>query len=324
MEKNIAVIGCGYWGKNLVRNFYELGALNTICDLDKKILEANKQRYPEISIVSSFEEVLDNSKIRAVVIATPASTHFSLTKKALLHGKDVLVEKPLALRLEEGEELVNLTRAEKRILMVDHILQYHPAVIKLKALIDGDFLGKIQYIYSNRLNLGKLRKEENILWSFAPHDISVILRLVGDFPDKIDAFGEAYIQKEKEIYDITLTNLTFKDGLKAHIFVSWLHPFKEQKMIVVGDKTMAVFNDLEEEKLTLFPHRVELRDEYPVVASKAERNPIHIDEKEPLKEACLHFLECVEKRLRPKTDGEEGLRVLKVLQEAEYVLKRKR
>ncbi|MFC1703614.1 Gfo/Idh/MocA family protein [Candidatus Omnitrophota bacterium] len=317
----VAVIGCGYWGKNLVRNFAELGALAAIYDQDSSCIEAMQQKYGPIQTIDSFEACLVDKRFTAVVLAIPAEFHYSMVKEALLAGKDVFVEKPLALTIEEGTELVRLANEKQKILMVDHILQYHPAVIKLKELIDGGTLGKLQYVYSHRLNIGKLRREENILWSFAPHDISVILSLAGEFPLKVRAFGEAYLQQQ--VFDTTITDLSFRDRLRAHIFVSWLHPFKEQKLVIVGDKSMAVFDDLlvAESKLTLYPHKVEWVNRIPV-ASKAEGESVPIEKKEPLKEACKHFLECIQNRTSPKTDGKEALEVLKVLALAQKDLDR--
>ncbi len=313
----LAVIGAGYWGKNLVRNFAQLKVLQTICDNDQTLLNSFKKNY-SVKYAADWKEVLKDKSINAVAIATPAVSHYKIAKQALLAKKDVFVEKPLALNVKEAEELIALAAKEKRILMADHILQYHPAVVKLKTLIDKGVLGKLQYIYSHRLNIGKLRREENILWSFAPHDISVILRLVGQEPKKVRAFGEAYLQKG--IYDTTMTDLTFHDRLKAHIFVSWLHPFKEQKLVVIGDKNMAVFNDLEEKnKLLLYPHKVRWVNRIPV-ADKAQAQIIPLEKKEPLKEACLHFLDCVKKRKTPQTDGREALAVLKILKEAQSTL----
>jgi UDP-2-acetamido-3-amino-2,3-dideoxy-glucuronate N-acetyltransferase len=317
--RNIAVIGCGYWGKNLVRNFYNLNALHTVCDSDKEREGEYKENYQEISFSTSLQAVFYNPEIKAVAIATPAATHYSITKEALLHDKDVFVEKPLALRLKEALELVRLAGKKKRILMIDHLLQYHPAIIKLKSIINEGILGAIQYIYSNRLSIGKFRKEENILWSFAPHDISVILSLVGKMPIRVDAFGEAYLQKD--IYDTTLTTLVFNDKLKAHIFVNWLHPFKEQKLVVIGTRNMAVFDDQSEEKLVLFPHKVKWVNGMPI-ASKAPHNAVKISSEEPLEKACSHFLNCVRKRKKPITDGREALRVLEVLNSAQNALER--
>ncbi|MDA8326923.1 MAG: Gfo/Idh/MocA family oxidoreductase, partial [Nitrospiraceae bacterium] len=248
--KNIGLVGLGYWGKNILRNLYELGVLHTACDADAGTLKERKEKFPDAGYTSSFKSLLDNPEIKGIAVVTPAATHYETVKSALKAGKDVFVEKPLALTVKEGEELVRLAREAGRVLMVGHILQYHPAVIKLKELVSAGELGKMQYIYSNRLNIGKLRTEENILWSFAPHDISVILMLLGqEGPVDVKAFGGDYLNKG--IYDTTLTALEFSNGVIGHIFVSWLHPFKEQKLVVVGSKAMAVFDDVSKEKLFL-------------------------------------------------------------------------
>jgi len=315
--KDIAVIGSGYWGKNLIRVFWELGALHTICDVDGKKLEVFKNKYPDITTVLSYKGLLEDENISAVVIATPAVYHYKMAKEALLSNKDVFVEKPLSLEVREGGELAALAREKGRVLMVGHILQYHPAVIKLRELINKGDLGKIQYIYSNRLNIGKIRSEENILWSFAPHDISVILMLLGEMPETVYATGGSYLQQQ--IPDTTLTTLDFPSGVKAHIFVSWLHPFKEQKLVVVGDKKMAVFDDTSEEKLMLYSHKIQWLQRIPV-ASKADAEKVAVDMEEPLKAECQHFLECIKKGLTARTDGWEGLRVLQVLQSSQQSL----
>jgi len=318
-DKMIAVIGAGYWGKNLVRNFMELEVLLTVCDTNTESVKDLLINHRHVELTSQFEKCLIDKNILAVAIATPAEFHYKMAKEALIAGKDVFVEKPLSLNIGEAEDLVRLAEEKKRVLMVDHILQYHPAILRLKELIDGGRLGKLQYIYSNRLNIGKLRREENILWSFAPHDISAILYLTEEFPLKVRAFGEAYLQQN--IYDTTITDLTFHDKLKAHIFVSWLHPFKEQKLVVIGDKNMAVFDDVAEKKLILYPHKVEWIHRNPV-ASREQAEVVAVETKEPLKEACMHFLDCVNKRSRPRTDGNEGLAVLKVLDAAQNYLDR--
>lgn len=317
--RNISVIGCGDWGKNLIRNFNTLGALYSVCDLDiNKKDEIIKKYGKDIIFTTSYKEVFRDPKIKAVAIATQADMHYSVAKEALLHNKDVFVEKPLALNFKQGKLLTDLAKEKGRILMVGHLLQYHPAVIKLKELIDKKELGKIQYIYSNRLNIGKLRKEENILWSFAPHDISVILMLVGSEPMEIGCFGDDYLNEG--IFDVTLTTLVFKDKIKAHIFVNWLHPFKEQKLVVIGSQAMAVFDDMTQEKLFIYPHRVEWKDGRIPVAHKAEHYCMPVKNKEPLMEEVSHFIECIAKRKMPKTDGKEGTRVLKVLEAAEKIL----
>ncbi|MDD4909003.1 MAG: Gfo/Idh/MocA family oxidoreductase [Candidatus Omnitrophica bacterium] len=314
----IAVIGCGYWGKNLVRNLYELGVLDTVCDTNKTALSQALSLYPKIKTTADVGAVLRSQIIEAVAIATPAVTHYELTKKAILAGKDVFVEKPLALTVKEAQELIKLAEEKKKIIMVGHILQYHPAVLKLKELVAGGELGKIRYIYSNRLNIGKLRTEENILWSFAPHDISAILMLMEEEPVKVTAFAGDYLNPG--INDVTLTTLEFKNGVKGHIFVSWLHPYKEQKLIVVGSKAMAVFDDVSKEKLFLYPHTIEWHNGKIPVARKADYQVVPIGQGEPLKLELEHFLECVNNRKSPRTSAEEGLKVLKILEKAENSL----
>jgi len=315
----IAVIGGGYWGKNLVRNFSGLNVLHAICDVNPETIRQLKEQYPDQQFYDSPDAVFSDPEIDAVAIATPAESHGQLVKKALESGKDVFVEKPLCLSESEAEELVAMN--PERILMVGHLLWYHPAIVKLKQLIDEGDLGRIQYIYSNRLNLGKIRREENILWSFAPHDISVILGLVGEMPTNIQTQGGNYLHQQ--IADATVSLLSFPSGVKAHIFVSWLHPFKEQKLIVVGDKKMAVFNDMEaEDKLVLYPHSIDWKNQMPV-AKKGEGLSVKLSSEEPLRAECSHFIESIQTRKLPRTDGKEGLRVLKVLQECQASMESK-
>src|SRR3990167_6103161 len=315
LNQKIAVIGTGYWGKNLVRNFAEIGVLHAVCDENEETVKKQQNTYKIGHAFTDFEKLLSETDCDGIAIATPAATHFTIAKKALLAGKDIFVEKPLSINIRAAQELIHLAKNHRRILMVDHILQYHPAIVKLKQLIEDGALGKLQYIYSNRLNIGKFRHEENILWSFAPHDISVILALVGQEPEKVRAFGEAYLQDE--VVDSTITHFRFKNRLKAHIFVSWLHPYKEQKLVVIGSHAMAVFDDMNiESKLVLYPHKIDWIKHIPV-AEKAEKEIVPIENSEPLKEACLHFLKCMDTRQKPRTDGEEALAVLKVLQQAQ-------
>jgi UDP-2-acetamido-3-amino-2,3-dideoxy-glucuronate N-acetyltransferase len=315
-DMKIAVVGTGYWGKNHVRNFYELKALEGIYDSDPRVVASLKEVYSGIKAYSNYEEVL-KSDVEGIVLATPAITHYVLAKQALLAGKHVLVEKPLALEESDGNDLVECGKKAMKRLMVGHVLQYHSAVIKLKELIEAGELGKIQYIYSNRLNIGRIRTEENILWSFAPHDLSVMLMLLNEIPISVKSTGGSYLQQG--VADVTMTTLDFASGVKGHIFVSWLHPFKEQKLIVVGDKKMAVFDDLEEEKLKLYAHTVEWHQRMPI-AIKAKAEVIPLEKLEPLKEECTHFMECISNGTKPRTDGEEGLNVLKVLTACENSL----
>ena len=313
---NIAVIGAGYWGKNLIRVFNKLDVLKIICDLDKKILAERKKEYPNLQTTADFKKILKDKGIKGIVIATPAVTHFKLAKQTLLAKKDVFVEKPLALKVEEGKELVKLAKKKKLILMVGHLLLYHPAIVKLEGMIKKGELGDIRYIYSNRLNFGKLRTEENVLWSFAPHDVAVILDLIENIlgmPKKIIvmATGKHYLQEK--IPDVTLSFLEFGKNKSAHIFVSWLNPFKEQKFCVIGSKAMAVFDDQIKDKLLIYRHKVNHTKDGRLEAIKAEGEVIKIKEKEPLREEATHFLNCLKTRKKPKTDGQEGLEVLKIL-----------
>ncbi|MFA4933757.1 MAG: Gfo/Idh/MocA family oxidoreductase [Candidatus Omnitrophota bacterium] len=316
--KFMGVLGLGSWGKNVFRNFYEMGLIHTACDISPKVVSIFKNEFPGPVYTSSIKEVLLNPDIKSVSIATPASTHYEIAKNALLLGKDVFVEKPLALNSKDGQKLMEFAKKKQRILMVGHILNYHPAVIKLKSLLVSGKLGKIQYIYSNRLNIGKLRTEENILWSFAPHDISMIIMLLEEEPIKVSASGQDSFGRG--VYDTTVTNLDFASGIKGHIFVSWLHPYKDQKLIVVGSKAMAVFDDISQEKLFFYPHRIEWKNGDMPIARKADYEVIPTDKGEPLRLELEHFVECVKYRRRPMTDALEGIKVLKILESAERSL----
>ena len=312
----IAVVGSGYWGKNLVRNFHNLGVLSLICDKDHTVLKKFITDYPNVKTCVAFSDVIHDELINGVVLATPAETHYSLAREALLAGKHVLVEKPLVLNEFQGRELIELAKGSRLTLMVGHLLQYHPVFLKLRDLVAAGELGRIDYIYSHRMNLGKIRREENILWSFAPHDISMILALAGEPPEKVIAMGGNYLHRK--IADVTTTHLEFPSGIKAHIFVSWLHPFKEQKLVVVGDRKMAVFDDTLhwQDKLLLYPHEIRWECGIPV-PNKAEPQRVQILEAEPLREECKHFLDCISNGCSPRTDGFEGLMVLKILNAAQ-------
>jgi len=313
----VAVVGVGYWGKNLVRNFHELGALGVLCDADSSMEATCRSRYQGVGFTSDYARVLSDPSVDAVALATPAVTHYEMAKAALEAGKDVLVEKPLAIDVKHGEDLVRRAESKRRILMVGHILRYHPAILKLQQLIRDGILGKINYVYSNRLNIGKIRTEENILWSFAPHDISVILSLLGEMPVQVTCQGSAYLNQD--VADVTLSHFQFPSGVQAHIFVSWLHPIKEQRLVVVGSEKMAVFDDTAENKLVLYPHRVEWKNRIPT-AVKANAEAVPLDDREPLRAECQHFLDCVEIRTTPVSSGAEGLRVLRVLDACQRAL----
>jgi predicted dehydrogenase/acetyltransferase-like isoleucine patch superfamily enzyme len=315
----VAMVGCGHWGKNLTRNFAQLGALASVTDHDP----ATARRMSEQFSVShlDWQQVLKSREIDAVAIAVPAERHAELAAAAMDAGKDVYVEKPLALDLSDAERLCRRAEQDGRVLMVGHLLQYHPAFLKLREMVREGWLGRLQYLYSNRLNLGKIRREENILWSFAPHDISMILSLTGEEPSEVSAVGAYYLHQR--IADVTTTHMGFPGGERAHIFVSWLHPFKEQKLVAVGDAGMATFDDSQpwDSKIVYYPHKVAWRDGMPV-PEKAEGEPVPVAQDEPLKLECQHFLDCIASRARPRTDGAEGLRVLRVLNAAQDALQR--
>jgi UDP-2-acetamido-3-amino-2,3-dideoxy-glucuronate N-acetyltransferase len=314
----VAVIGNGYWGKNLVRTFHQLNALECVCDLRPELRARAESEY-HARTCKDLSEVLCDDRVQAVAIAAPAAAHYPIARESLLAGKDVYVEKPLALCAAEGLDLVACAQRHERLLMVGHILQYHPAILALKNMIDRGELGRIQYLYSSRLNLGKLRTEENILWSFAPHDISAILFLLEELPSYVSSHSGTYVNSS--VADTTLTTCEFQSGVKAHIFVSWLHPFKEQKLTIVGSRKMAVFDDVEpEHKLVLYSHRIDWLNRVPV-AHKGEGQVVPLPADEPLRTECEHFLECVVTRQRPRTDGQNGVQVLNVLEACETSLK---
>jgi UDP-2-acetamido-3-amino-2,3-dideoxy-glucuronate N-acetyltransferase len=319
--KNLALIGAGYWGRNLARNFHQLGALAVVCDSSDEVLAAQSAACPGIRVTKSVEEVLSDASITRVAIAAPAARHFDLAQRALQAGKDVFVEKPLALDVREGLALVDLAEKHGRILMVGHLLQYHACVRAIQRLVAEGALGKLQYITSNRLNLGKIRREENALWSFAPHDISVVLSLVGgEMPDRVRCIGEAYLHHG--VADVTLTTMSFPGGVNAHVHVSWINPFKEQRLTVVGSHGMLVFDDTLPwaEKVILYRQPLVWEGGVVPTAKKAAGEAVVVPEEEPLRLECSHFLECCNERKAPVTDGEEGLRVLEVLNAAQRSL----
>lgn len=317
-QPNIALLGNGYWGKNLARNFDSLGVLKVICDSSEAGRSAAAEVAPEAAIESDFDVVLKDKTIDAVAIATPAETHCKLALLAMEAGKDVFVEKPLALSYAEGRLMEKKARDLSRILMVGHLLEYHPAILKVREMITAGELGRINYIYSNRLNFGKVRTEENALWSFAPHDIAIILRLIGELPLEVTSVGGSYITPN--LADVTVSNMHFRSGVRAHVFVSWLNPFKEQKLVVVGDRKMAVFDDTsQDEKLVLFDQRVDVEDRTPILQKK-DSLVVELETGEPLRNECAHFVECVAEHKIPLTDASSGNNVLRVLQACEASL----
>ncbi|MGB2990771.1 MAG: Gfo/Idh/MocA family oxidoreductase [Candidatus Zixiibacteriota bacterium] len=325
----IGLIGCGAWGKNLLRNFANLPGctLLTCCDESPKQIERLCPSYPGIKFTQDHKEIIENPNLDAVVISTPPATHFELCKAAILADKDVFVEKPLVLEVKQGEELVRLAEEKKKILMVGHIMEYHAATLKLKEYIDKGELGRVYYLYSTRVNLGKVRDIENALWSFAPHDISMILFLLDKDPVTVTATGECSLQKDKAVEDVVFMTMHFADGVMAHVHVSWLDPHKDRKLTIVGDKKMAVFDDTKSaEKIWIYDKGVETKQDYSTYGEYLSLRfgdvviP-RIPATEPLRTECQHFIECVQSRKTPRSDGRDGLRVSKVLDAAQRSLK---
>ena len=317
----------GGWGKNLIRNYYQIDSadLRWVCDLDDQKRYASQSQFPATFDTAHLDDLLDDSELDAVVIATTAPSHYSLGKRVLLAGKDLYIEKPFTLSVEDARELIEIANENRRILMVGHLLEYHPVVVKLKEMIDEGYLGDIRYIYSQRLNLGTIRGDENAMWNFAPHDISVILYLLGREPSDVSARGQSYLQPGIE--DVVFMSMNFGGEVMGHVHVSWLDPHKIRKLTIVGSKRMAVFDDLEAtEKLKIYDKGAEINTDYDTFAEYiglrfGDITVPYIRVGEPLKIECEHFLSCVRDRLRPKSDGYDGLRVVDVLEAADRSLR---
>lgn len=311
MERpRIGVVGCGRWGTNIIRNLGQLGVLASVADTTVERARQAGERFG-VPAFASHEALLARGGLDAVAIATPADTHAALAVAALEAGLDVFVEKPMATRIGDGERMVEAAAERGRVLMVGHLLEYHGAVRRLKELVDSGDLGRLERASSSRLNTGRVRREENALWSFAPHDVAVLLLLVGELPIQVAATGGSCLQPGAA--DATLTELLFECGLRARVFVSWLHPFKEQRLVVTGTRRVAVFDDLlPDSKLVLFDRDAARAPGEPV-ARRAEGTPVGYDATEPLRTELQHFVDCVVSRARPRTDGLNGLRVLSVL-----------
>jgi len=325
---NIAVVGAGAWGKNHIRVFSEMPhvQLKYICDSDPAKLSSMQKTYPQTKLVENLKPILLDPEVKGVVIASSALSHYPLSKEILLAGKDVLVEKPMALKSEEAEEILKIAGKRERILMVGHLLIYHPVVDRLKGMMTSKELGKIYYIYTQRVNLGVIRQDENALLSFAPHDLSVILHLLDEEPIMVSAHGESYIQSEIE--DVVFLTLQFSDGKMAHIHLSWLDPHKLRKVTIVGSKKMAVFDDMEvSEKLKIYDKGVgstsySTYGEYLSLRFGDITIP-SIKMVEPLRAEAEHFVQCIESRKEPKTGGRDGLKVVQILMAAQKSLKEK-
>jgi predicted dehydrogenase len=321
-------VGAGAWGKNHIRVFAELPnvRLKYICDSDPSKLKWAQKAYPQSKAVDNLDPILRDPEIKGVVIASSAISHGPLAKEALLSDKDVLVEKPMALNIKDAQEILEIAERRRRVVMVGHLLIYHPVVDRLKEMVTSGELGKIHYIYTQRVNIGVIRQDENALWSFAPHDLSVILYLLGEEPVIVSAQGESYIQKGIE--DVVFLSLRFSDGKMANIQLSWLDPHKLRKVTIVGSKKMVVFDDMEaSEKLKIYDKGVEnpSYDSYGEYLSLrfGDITIPRIKIVEPLRAEAEHFIECMELRKEPKTGGRDGFRVVKILIAAEESLREK-
>jgi predicted dehydrogenase len=330
---NIAVIGVGYWGANLARVLFQLPSANlhSVCDIRKERLDYVKSTFPTVETTADYRSLLKNKEIEAVVVATEAQFHYQIAKECLEAGKHTLVEKPLSLTSQECRELIEIAERRNRILMVGHTFEYNAAVRKLKEYIVGGELGKIYYIYSSRLNLGKIRRDINAMWNFAPHDISIILYLMESEPIKVSAQGLCCIQKGIE--DVVFMHLEFADGVSAHIHISWLDPNKVRKMTIVGSKKMVIYDDIESDaKIQVYDKGIDKKDlreslgkfetfgDFQLLLRAGDIYMPKIDFVEPLKVEFSHFVECIREGRKPLTDGYDGLRVVKVLEAAQKSL----
>jgi predicted dehydrogenase len=309
----IAVVGCGYWGRNLVRNFQALGALGAVVDATSAGRALAAELAPQARIEADLEAVLAGGEVDAVALATPAATHFELGRKVLAAGRDLFVEKPMALTLDDARRLVDLAGRAGRILQVGHVLEYHPATTALKRALDAGRLGRLCLLHSRRLNLGRVRTEEDALWNVAPHDFALMLRITGRLPGEVSCFASYSLGTPRA--DFAIAMLRFAGGVDAHVFAGWLHPTKEQRLVVVGEKGVAVFDDAAplEQKLTFFEQQVDLTAGPPEIRKGAtQAEPLPADE--PLRLECSAFLESIASRRPPLTDGRSGLRVMAVLE----------
>lgn len=319
----VGVVGLGYWGPNLARNFAAIPdcELRWCCDGSPAARERWAPAFPGARFTDSFDDLLNDDELDAIVLATPVPTHGPLAERVLKAGKHCFVEKPLAYSVEDAERAVEAARAADRILMVGHLLVYHPGVEKLKAIADSGELGDIHYIYSHRLNLGQLRSDENALWSLGAHDVSVVLHLAGQRPNMVEARGEAYTRPGVE--DVVFAFLRFESGIAAHLHMSWLDPHKTRSFTVVGSRRMATFDDMElERKVTVydkgFDEDATSYGEY--ITRSGDIHSPRISNREPLRIECEHFVECIRTGARPRSDGQAGLEVVRVLAELQASL----
>lgn len=310
-KRNIGVIGCGIWGRNIVRNFYNLNALNTVCDIDKDNIEMIKKNYPSVNVTDNFEDLLKNEDIEAICVITPSHTHFKIAKKVLEAGKHVYIEKPVSTIANEVSELKALADSKGLILMVGHLLLYHPAVNRLQMLISEGVLGKIKYVQSDRLNINYFKNDRSVMWDLAPHDVSMIAHILGKEPVKVLS-ATGCCSEDDNIYDITHLTIEFEEGITAHVSDSWIHPQKRVSLLVRGEKATAILDDtLMENKLQVFDNK-----------TPAQKSIEIFDylEIEPLKLECQHFINCIKTGKTPRSDGENGYIITKILEDAEEKL----
>ena len=308
------MVGAGHWGKNHIRTFEELQLLGGIVDENKDLLNQFSGQYPNVKVYQNLDDALINKDFKGYTVATPAKTHFDIAQKIIKAGKHVLVEKPLCLNVEDAKNLVSLSNLHNVNLMVGHLLLFHPAIKKIKNLIDEDVIGKLQYVYSNRLNLGQVRTEENVFWSLAPHDISIFQYLVNSYPESIKASGSAFLQEG--IHDSTITYLKYPDGVEGHIFVSWLHPFKEHRLVVIGSKAMIVYEDsLVGKPLRLYSKKFDMNLGIPKKVDGPNKL-IDYEQKMPLTEQLQYFAKYLNMEKPEIANGEHALEVVKILTEA--------
>jgi len=319
LDIRVAQIGCGYWGKNLVRNFSEIGALAAISDGHAPTAAKMSADYGVPAL--EWAAILADPTIHAVSLATPAEVHAAMAAEAIGAGKHIFVEKPLALNSADAAKLVAAADVAERTLMVGHLLQYHPTFLHMRKVVESGSIGAIDYLFSNRMSLGKFRTEENVLWSFAPHDVSMLLALTGEEPETISAQGAAFVTPG--VADWVTMQFAFPGGARGHVQASWASPYKEQRLVVIGREAMLVFDDAEPEwtrKLALYRHRIDCSGPVPV-PKKGEAEYVEVPRGEPLKAECLHFLDAIANGTAPRSDGREGLRVLKVLERGEAALR---
>jgi predicted dehydrogenase len=312
--KQVCVVGAGYWGQNHIRTLHELGALGGVVEVNKELLKSIAEQYPAIETYKNLDDALNENEFSGFTVATPAETHYAIAKKIIKAKKHVLIEKPMSLTIEDAEDLVKLADKHAVNLMAGHLLLFHPGIIKVKELINSGRIGKLQYIYSNRLNLGQVRTKENVFWSLAPHDISIFQYFTDSYPEEIQANGNTFLQNK--IHDSTITQLKYPIGVEGHIFVSWLHPFKEHRLVVIGSEAMISFEDSTKDKqLNLYSKKFDLRSGVPEkIDGPIER--IEYEQKMPLTEELYYFIDHLNGNRPQKSDGYHALEVTRILVEA--------